>query len=430
MQRLSSKGRAQDGRLSRREFVAALAVPIVAGACNRRPYRRSDFSLPQRSVVELLPASSYNVDFGDLIGRGLRDLGVTVQGRRVLLKPNMVEYEPGTAINTNPLVVAGAIAAFQRAGAAEVIVAEGPGHRRDTEYLLTRTGLHDHLRDHGVRFVDLNEDDVEYVPLKSNFTGLDRLALPVSVLRSDFVVSMPKLKTHHWAGMTAAMKNFFGTVPGAVYGWPKNVLHMHGIDNSILDLNATDSAATRDSRCGDSDGRRWPDHGAPAACRLHRDESGCRRRRRDVLSSDRSRPGTLAIPGRGAAFSWQYRPTSHRAARRTNRSVRCRVRRRRCLQAVSADALVTSRTSTAPWFALARRARASGHAILLSPRLLQTGSALSRLARKPRAQPRPRIAGRPGLGHLCFGWKHKTTICRPAHAVPDFRAEPAKCRVR
>ena len=71
------------------------------------------------------------------------------------------------------------------------------------------------------------------------FTGLDRLALPVSVLRSDFVVSMPKLKTHHWAGMTAGMKNFFGTVPGAVYGWPKNVLHMHGIDNSILDLNAT-----------------------------------------------------------------------------------------------------------------------------------------------------------------------------------------------
>ena len=50
---------------------------------------------------------------------------------------------------------------------------------------------------------------------------------------------MPKLKTHHWAGMTASMKNLFGTVPGAVYGWPKNILHMKGIENSILDLNAT-----------------------------------------------------------------------------------------------------------------------------------------------------------------------------------------------
>jgi uncharacterized protein (DUF362 family) len=39
--------------------------------------------------------------------------------------------------------------------------------------------------------------------------------------------------------MTASMKNLFGVVPGAVYGWPKNILHLKGIDNSILDLNAT-----------------------------------------------------------------------------------------------------------------------------------------------------------------------------------------------
>jgi uncharacterized protein (DUF362 family) len=50
---------------------------------------------------------------------------------------------------------------------------------------------------------------------------------------------MPKLKTHHWAGMTASLKNVFGVVPGAIYGWPKNLLHFRGIDQSILDLNAT-----------------------------------------------------------------------------------------------------------------------------------------------------------------------------------------------
>ena len=55
------------------------------------------------------------------------------------------------------------------------------------------------------------------------------LALPATILDSDFVISMPKLKTHHWAGMTCSMKNLFGTVPGAVYGWPKNILHAHGI---------------------------------------------------------------------------------------------------------------------------------------------------------------------------------------------------------
>jgi uncharacterized protein (DUF362 family) len=33
------------------------------------------------------------------------------------------------------------------------------------------------------------------------------------------------------------MKNFFGLVPGAVYGWPKNELHHVGIPESIVELN-------------------------------------------------------------------------------------------------------------------------------------------------------------------------------------------------
>ena len=33
------------------------------------------------------------------------------------------------------------------------------------------------------------------------------------------------------------MKNFFGLVPGSVYGWPKNELHQVGIDESIVELN-------------------------------------------------------------------------------------------------------------------------------------------------------------------------------------------------
>ena len=225
--------------LSRREFLGALSIPLLASACSRRPYDSRRFSKPDRSRVGLWAAPSYDVDFSDVIGRGLRELEVDVRGLRVFLKPNMVEYEPGTAINTNPLVIIGAAVAFRRAGAREVIVGEGPGHRRDTEYLITRTGLYDHLREHQIRFVDLNQDDVEYVPLGSRFTGLERLALPVELLRSDFIVSMPKLKTHHWAGMTCSMKNFFGALPGAVYGWPKNILHVRGIENSILDLNAT-----------------------------------------------------------------------------------------------------------------------------------------------------------------------------------------------
>lgn len=225
--------------LTRRALLKALPFTAALAACGRPPYRSADFAALGQSAVALLPAATYAVDLADVISRGLRLLGIDVRDRSVLLKPNLVEYESGTIINTHPLVVAGAATAFRRAGAREVIVAEGPGHRRDMEYLLVATGLYDHLNELRLPFVDLNLADVQLTPLRTRFMGLDELALPVDLLRADFIVSLPKLKTHHWAAMTASMKNFFGVVPGAVYGWPKNILHFHGIENSILDLVAT-----------------------------------------------------------------------------------------------------------------------------------------------------------------------------------------------
>src|SRR5207302_4366530 len=88
------------------------------------------------------------------------------------------------------------------------------------------------------RFTDLNLDEVSKVSLASPFSKLDSLYLPRTALGADLIVSMPKMKTHHWVGATLSMKNFFGLVPGGVYGWPKNVLHWAGIDQTIADLHA------------------------------------------------------------------------------------------------------------------------------------------------------------------------------------------------
>jgi uncharacterized protein (DUF362 family) len=226
--------------VTRRRFLQAVPLAVAAAAaCGRRPYRKEDFVVPATSPMALLAATSYDADLTDLIGRGLTMLGQNVRDRRVFLKPNMVEYWSDKAVNTDPRVVAAAAQAMLKAGAREVVVGEGPGHRRDVEYLLQGTGMRDVLTDLRLRFVDLNHDDVRRVALKSRFTELDAIWLPVELLSSDYIVSMPKLKTHHLAGMTASMKNLFGTVPGAVYGWPKNLLHFRGIDQSIIDLVAT-----------------------------------------------------------------------------------------------------------------------------------------------------------------------------------------------
>jgi uncharacterized protein (DUF362 family) len=163
---------------------------------------------------------------------------LNLRGKTVLLKPNLVEYIPGAEVNTNPRLVGAAASAFLALGATTVLVGEGPGHQRDTVLVLAEGGLEAELRERRIRFMDLNRDEIRKVPLQTPFTGLDCLWLPRTVLASDFVVSMPKLKTHHWAGVTLSMKNLFGVMPGVAYGWPKNLLHWKGIDRSILDINA------------------------------------------------------------------------------------------------------------------------------------------------------------------------------------------------
>jgi uncharacterized protein (DUF362 family) len=188
-------------------------------------------------------AETYQKDFAVLIRQGLQELGVTsseIKGKAILLKPNLVEpHKSLSHINTHPLVVRGAVEAFLQLGAASVVVAEGPGHRHDTLLVLEESGLADVLYEDRIPFQDLNIMDGVITPNLGNQTKLTTLTFPRVVQEVDWVVSLAKMKTHHWAGATLSMKNFFGVMPGNYYGWPKNVLHQAGIPQSILDINAT-----------------------------------------------------------------------------------------------------------------------------------------------------------------------------------------------
>src|SRR5207253_10179392 len=137
------------------------------------------------------------------------------------------------------LLVGAVVECFRRLGARSVTVAEGPAHQRDTQLVLLESGFSDQLAEQRTPFVDLNRDELVKTKLRARYTGLDHLWLPRTLLDAEFVVSMPKVKTHHWSGVTLSMKNLFGVVPGAKYGWPKNVLHWRGIQQSIVDICAT-----------------------------------------------------------------------------------------------------------------------------------------------------------------------------------------------
>lgn len=221
-------------KITRRELLAASAA--VAGAAALSSCNREQPLVPSR--VSIVRAPAYDQSVYETVRRILDDHQVDVRGREVVVKPNLVEFEPESFINTNPLLVHAAVEAFRARGAASVRIAEGPGHRRNTLDLADAAGYFKTVPKFEDLFVDLNLDDVTRVHLPRQFSRLGKVYLPHTALGAGLLVSMPKMKTHHWVGATLAMKNLFGLVPGGVYGWPKNVLHWAGITECIADLHA------------------------------------------------------------------------------------------------------------------------------------------------------------------------------------------------
>lgn len=195
------------------------------------------FQRPVSQVV-IRRVSSYQQEIAAVMFESLAPFGLQIKGKSVLLKPNLVGLDPSGFINTHPTVIAAARECFLRMEAAQVLIGDGPALDRDTEAILESVRLREHLGPLNQAFVDLNLDEVQRVTLPTRASRLKELYLPKTCMGVDFVVSMPKLKTHHWAGVTLSMKNMFGIVPGACYGWPKNILHWAGIDRAILDINA------------------------------------------------------------------------------------------------------------------------------------------------------------------------------------------------
>src|SRR5215472_4613118 len=227
--------------ITRRELLVG-GTGLAAGACVSAPFFRRRYHVsrrPPRSRVAILRVEDYSRPMDDLLFSGLGLFRINVQNRTVVLKPNLVDYIPGNSINTHHRVVVAAAEAFRRLGARKVVVAEGPGHQRDTQLVLSQSGYEQELKLSTIPFIDLNRDELIRTRLRASYTDLAYLWLPKTVLQADFVVSMPKIKTHHWSGVTMAMKNMFGVVPGIKYGWPKNILHWRGIQQSILDICAT-----------------------------------------------------------------------------------------------------------------------------------------------------------------------------------------------
>lgn len=137
-------------------------------------------------------------------------------GMNVLIKPNLLmKKKPEEAATTHPAIVE-AIAKKVVSLGANVIIADSPGGFY-TESILKAVYLSCGYKEMSERInVGLNYDlstvDVTYDKGKV----AKRFTFIKPVQEADFIINIPKLKTHGMMVYTGAVKNLYGVIPGVI----------------------------------------------------------------------------------------------------------------------------------------------------------------------------------------------------------------------
>src|SRR5207248_3292191 len=82
--------------------------------------------LPSTGAVHIARAETYDAPLTDILAKQFEHFRqhVAMAGKRVVLKPNLVEYRREKVINTDPRVIDAVIQLCKKEGASEVVVAE------------------------------------------------------------------------------------------------------------------------------------------------------------------------------------------------------------------------------------------------------------------------------------------------------------------
>ena len=148
---------------------------------------------------------------------------------KVLIKPNCVmPSEPSTGITTDSRVVEAIVVHLKTRGVSDITVAEGgnPG----TEKAFELTGLKELSERHGLKLVNINKDEGEVITIP-DAAALEEVKVSKTVLESDCIINVPKLKIHHMAQVTLNLKGFMGVIVGK-----RGRLMHYRLDEKIVDL--------------------------------------------------------------------------------------------------------------------------------------------------------------------------------------------------
>lgn len=227
-------------KINRRNFckksigtACALSIPGFLGACSSR----SEPEIPRGNGINASVSAVTGDDLDAMTRDAIEAIGgmksVVNSGETVFIKPNFVSFPWAQYDNcfqagecTKPEVIIAVAEECLKAGAEKVIIGDGshlPSF--DWQYAVTLDGSTNLVKESQrlnskykgtISMACLEVDSPGWTDVPSE-TPHEKIAISSLVANADRVISVPVAKTHSWAQLTLATKNFIGITPLSKY---------------------------------------------------------------------------------------------------------------------------------------------------------------------------------------------------------------------
>lgn len=191
----------------------------------------------ENSRVFLRACENYeNESVREALGEIFGDMGAQaeiIRGKNVVIKPNLVrKMDISAAGTTNPTVAEEVARLCFSLGAQSVTIAESPaGIYTDSSIRASyRVGKMDIAAENSGASLNF---DLSARHVQSSGEDKNRVFNIITpIADADVIINICKLKTHNLTGMSGAVKNFFGVVPGT------EKIEMHALYPNLTDFSA------------------------------------------------------------------------------------------------------------------------------------------------------------------------------------------------
>ncbi|MCK6468220.1 MAG: DUF362 domain-containing protein [Candidatus Brocadia sinica] len=154
-------------------------------------------------------------DIYAMLKEGIELLGglekLDIQGKSVLIKPNIVNRYPNPA-NTNPLVIKHLIKLLHKSGVSKILVGDMSAiFTLPTKKNAMKSGIWEAIQTDGATFVPF--EDHGWVEVDIPHGRFMKKAMVSEIIYSvDRIINVPVIKTHNYANYSISLKNFIGAI--------------------------------------------------------------------------------------------------------------------------------------------------------------------------------------------------------------------------